>query len=373
MGKKLVELKKLPPARAARSKIVAVANNKGGVGKTSLTTAYGLHLFRTGHNVLFVDCDSQRNLTQRLGLPDEVSTIGKTKIERIGRMFREADTDGPKPDLVFTIEYPNTMKMQGVEGKKGIIGLIAGDRNSVLEAEFADKRLHNNTYLSPERKDLFKYFRDEINKYRAYFDVILLDTAPAMEGNFVNRLAVRTADEIITPIDGIEAALGLQSFISWLDNETSMATSGVAHRPNLTICMLKYQRPTTADEKSELAESPIENEVYRAVSSVFGPTYVCEHGVQERSKLKKVVPGFKRSEYTYLSAELVEKLSIPRPNIFEYFGPARAEDLKMKLAVIEKKSLLGKIPRFKGVVYKDEEPADAAPSEQKKEQEPAVG
>ena len=80
MGKKLVELKRLPPEREARSKIIGLCNNKGGVGKTSLTIAFGLHMVRTGHNVLFVDCDSQRNLTQRLGLPDDTSAIGKTKI-----------------------------------------------------------------------------------------------------------------------------------------------------------------------------------------------------------------------------------------------------------------------------------------------------
>jgi cellulose biosynthesis protein BcsQ len=197
MGKKLVELKRLPPERESRSKIIGLCNNKGGVGKTSLTIAFGLHMVRTGHNVLFVDCDSQRNLTQRLGLPDDTSAIGKTKIERIGRMFREADIEDSHPDLVFTIEYPNTQKMGGTE-RKGIIGLIAGDRNSVIEAESADRRLRTNMYLTPERRDIFRYFRDEISKYKQYFDIILLDTAPALEGNLLNRLAVRAVDEIVS-------------------------------------------------------------------------------------------------------------------------------------------------------------------------------
>lgn len=355
-GKKITEIKRLPPGRAAMSKIVATMNNKGGVGKSSVSIAYGLHLFRTGHNVLFVDCDSQRNLTQRMGMSDDVNQVGKTKIERIGKMFREADIDGPKPDLTFTIEYPNTVKLQGT-GKKGVIGLIAGDRNAVIEAESADKRLKTNTYLTPERRDIFRYFRDEINKYRQYYDVIILDTAPALEGNFLNRLAVRAADEIICPVDGIEAALGLQSFISWADSETSLATSGVSHRPNITLAMVKYQRPTTADERTELKDVAVENDVYRALSSVFGP-YICEHGVQESRALKKIVPGFgKKTDYTGLSAELAEKLAVQRQSIFEFFTPTRAADLKAKLSVIEKKTL-GKTPRFKGVVYRDEEPTE---------------
>jgi cellulose biosynthesis protein BcsQ len=354
MGKKLVELKKLPPARVARSKIVAVMNNKGGVGKSSLSIAYGLHMFRTGHNVLFIDCDSQRNMTQRLGLSDDMNAIGKTKIERVGRLFREADIEGPKPDMTITVEYPNTMKVQGT-ARKGIIGIIAGDKNAVIEAESADRRLKNNTYLTLDRRDIFKYFRDEINKYRQFYDAIILDTAPALEGNLLNRLAVKTADEIICPIDGIEAALGLQQFIGWVDGETSLG-SGVEHRPNITIAMVKYQKPTERSEKKLMEELgvSVSNEVYRAIASTFGPTYICEHGVQELSTLRKTVPGLAgKNQYTILSAELAEKLAIPRPSIFEYFTPVRAEDLKNKLSAVQKKTLV-KTPRFKGAIYKDD-------------------
>lgn len=45
------------------SKIIAIANHKGGVGKTTTTAAVGQALARKGRNVLLVDLDAQANLT----------------------------------------------------------------------------------------------------------------------------------------------------------------------------------------------------------------------------------------------------------------------------------------------------------------------
>lgn len=50
------------------TKIVAIANRKGGVGKTATAHALGAGLLRRGYKVLFVDLDSQCNLTDALGI-----------------------------------------------------------------------------------------------------------------------------------------------------------------------------------------------------------------------------------------------------------------------------------------------------------------
>lgn len=48
---------------------LAVANNKGGVGKTTTAANVGAALARAGHRVLLIDLDAQANLTYALGVP----------------------------------------------------------------------------------------------------------------------------------------------------------------------------------------------------------------------------------------------------------------------------------------------------------------
>ena len=56
------------------TKVIAIANQKGGVGKTSTTVNLGAGLVRQGYAVLAIDFDHQANLTMALGFksPDEL-------------------------------------------------------------------------------------------------------------------------------------------------------------------------------------------------------------------------------------------------------------------------------------------------------------
>ena len=56
------------------AKVIAIANQKGGVGKTSTTVNLGAGLIRQGYDVLLIDLDSQANLTMALGFqnPDDM-------------------------------------------------------------------------------------------------------------------------------------------------------------------------------------------------------------------------------------------------------------------------------------------------------------
>lgn len=48
-------------------KIIAIANPKGGVGKTTTTVNLGIGLARSGKKVLLINADGQADLTKSLG------------------------------------------------------------------------------------------------------------------------------------------------------------------------------------------------------------------------------------------------------------------------------------------------------------------
>jgi chromosome partitioning protein len=83
--------------------LIAVANEKGGVGKTTTTLAIGTILAQNGFKVLFVDLDPQGNLTLALGYKPHEMPASDPGLGTAGTLFARDSfrTETKNLDLVF--------------------------------------------------------------------------------------------------------------------------------------------------------------------------------------------------------------------------------------------------------------------------------
>lgn len=136
--------------------IVATANQKGGVGKTTTTANLGASLARLGQRVLLIDLDPQGNLTSAFGLrPQTECTIAQSLLDR----------NVPLP--VVTVE----------DTEKATLSLVPASISlATVEAALMTK-------LGRELR-----LRDQILPLTNYFDFILIDTPPSLGLLTINAL-----------------------------------------------------------------------------------------------------------------------------------------------------------------------------------------
>ena len=153
-----------------KCKIIAIANQKGGVGKTTTTFNLGVGLAREGKRVLLVDCDPQGDLTICCGYQDN---------------------DG--------IETTVSTIMQKVIADEN----IAPDEGVIHHSEGVDL-LPANIELSSMDLQLVSTMNRErilatyINGVKSRYDYILLDCMPSLGMITVN--AFTAADSVIIPV-----------------------------------------------------------------------------------------------------------------------------------------------------------------------------
>lgn len=149
-------------------RVIAVANQKGGCGKTATSINLGVGLVRLGQRVLAIDLDPQGNLTLGLGFPKNVRVTLKNMMENI---IMGMDFD-PKEAILHHEEgidvVPSNKLLSGLD-----MSLISvEDREMVL-------------------KEYLNMVKDE-------YDYILIDCLPSLGMLTIN--AMCAADSVLIPM-----------------------------------------------------------------------------------------------------------------------------------------------------------------------------
>lgn len=152
------------------AQVTVITNNKGGVAKTTTAVNLAAALRVCGFDVLCIDLDGQRNLTDTFGVDTSAAqgTTFDTLKERI-------------------TPYVPPVRVRPSEGKGvGVLDVLPATRDLfALEAIIA------------QEPDRVTRFRTVVDKYRDKYDVILIDTPPTL--GLLSISALYAADNAIIP------------------------------------------------------------------------------------------------------------------------------------------------------------------------------
>ena len=153
-----------------KCEVIAIANQKGGVGKTTTTFNLGVALAQQGKRVLLIDADPQGDLTTYMGVHD-VDSIPITLSTLMERSIRDEEIN-PKDAILKQEEgvnyIPSNLELSSMEV-------------SLVNAMSREYTLRN--CISDLKKD---------------YDYVLIDCMPSLGMITINALA--SADKVIIPV-----------------------------------------------------------------------------------------------------------------------------------------------------------------------------
>ena len=252
-------------------KIIAIANQKGGVGKTTTSVNLAASLGVLEKKVLLIDADPQANASSGLGIDVESVEIGSYQVLEHSATPEEATVSCSAPNVSVIPAH---------------IDLVA------IEIELVDKE--NREYM----------LKTALESVKDKYDYILIDCAPSLGLLTLN--ALTAADSVVIPIQCEYFALeGLGKLLNTIKSVQKI------HNPSLDIEGLLL---TMYDSRLRLA-----NQIYEEVKRPF-QNLVFNTVIQRNVKLSEASSYGKpvilydadskgSLNYMQLAQELIEKNS----------------------------------------------------------------
>lgn len=233
-------------------KIIAIANQKGGVGKTTTSVNLAASLGALEKKVLLIDADPQANATSGLGIDVESVEAGTYQILEHSVLPQDAAIECSAPNVSIIPAH---------------IDLVA------IEIELVDKE--NREYM----------LKQALASIKEQYDYIIIDCAPSLGLLTLN--ALTAADSVVIPIQCEYFALeGLGKLLNTIKSVQKI------HNPNLDIEGLLL---TMYDSRLRLS-----NQVVDEVQKHFNDM-VFETVIQRNVKLSEA-PSFGESIINYDAA-----------------------------------------------------------------------
>jgi len=151
-------------------KVIAIANQKGGVGKTTTTSSLGIGLAKQGKKILVIDADAQGSLTASLGFtePDKLDVTLANVLEKVIN------------DEEMEADYGILKHEEGIDLMPGNIEL-SGQEVSLVNVMSREIML-----------------RSYLDRIKDGYDYILIDCMPSLGMITINAFAC--ADSILIPV-----------------------------------------------------------------------------------------------------------------------------------------------------------------------------
>lgn len=252
-------------------KIIAVANQKGGVGKTTTTVNLAASLGVLEKKVLLIDADPQANASSGLGIDVDTVEIGTYQILEHSNVPKDAILECSSPNVHIIPAH---------------IDLVA------IEIELVDKE--NREYML---KEALKDIRNE-------YDYILIDCAPSLGLLTLN--ALTAADSILIPIQCEYFALeGLGKLLNTIKSVQKL------HNPNLDI---EGMLLTMYDSRLRLSNQVVEEVQKHFQDMVFKTVIQRNVKLSEAPSFGESIINFDAtskgaSNYLSLAEEIIKKNS----------------------------------------------------------------